>query len=268
MKQIEIQKLVEIVKKLRDPVSGCPWDKVQTHKTLKKNLIEESYEVLDAIEKEDLSGLKEELGDLLLQVLLHAQIADDNKNFDVQEIIDYLSDKLVRRHPHVFGDKKAANPDEAIANWEAMKKQEKVVQNSSDKPKSILDGVPNSLPALFRAQKISERAAKVGFEWENLEGIRDQILEEIAEFTEEAIKENIDEVRMKDEFGDVFFSMIQLARRLKFDAEDLLQKSTDKFVSRFKLLEIEAASHNKEVSEFSLDELTEMWCRAKKKSLP
>ena len=253
------QQLVQIIKRLRDPETGCPWDKAQTHQTLKKNLIEEAYEVLDAIdiitpENGSLECLKKELGDLLLQVMLHSQIAEDNKIFSIADVISQLNDKLIRRHPHIFGDASASSPDEALENWERSKSKER----TSDE--GILSGVPKNMPALLRAQRVSEKAARIGFEWATLEDIGEQILDEVKEFVVEYSKESTNAAAIADEFGDILFSLVQMARRLNLDAEDMLQQSTNKFVKRFSTME---RLSEKPLDQLTLQEMDRLWVQVK-----
>lgn len=253
------QQLVQIIKRLRDPETGCPWDKAQTHQTLKKNLIEEAYEVLDAIdiitpENGSLECLKRELGDLLLQVMLHSQIAEDNKIFSIDDVISQLNDKLIRRHPHIFGDASASSPDEALENWERSKSKERTPGEG------ILSGVPKNMPALLRAQRVSEKAARIGFEWVTLEDIGEQILDEVKEFVVEYSKESTDAAAIADEFGDILFSLVQMARRLNLDAEDMLQQSTNKFVKRFSTME---RLSEKPLDQLTLQEMDRLWVQVK-----
>lgn len=249
MSKKNFQDLVDIFKELRDPVKGCPWDLKQTHQSLKQYVIEEAYEVVDAIDK-GAEELKKELGDLLLQVMLHSQIGSDEKTFTIDDVIDSLATKLIVRHPHVFGSTEVKDSEEVLKNWEKIKESEKKASES------ILDGVPNSMPALLRAQRISVKAARVGFEWENLTEIRDKVLEEVEEFAEECVKPEIDKKALADEFGDIFFALVQLARRLDLDAEDLLQQSTNKFSRRFREMEKRAG---RPISEMSLEDLDKLW---------
>lgn len=247
-------KLVEIIARLRDPQDGCPWDLEQTHQSLKKYVIEEAYEVADAIENDEAS-LPKELGDLLLQVVLHAQVGKDAGTFEITDVIENISTKLVRRHPHVFEGGNATTAPEVARSWEKIKAEE-------NEDKSIISGVPARMPALLRAQKISEKAARAGFEWPTLEGIRDQILDEVREFVEESISPNSDPTKVRDEFGDILFSLIQLARRLNFDAEEALQSSSDKFSRRFRRMEEIAAP--RKIPDLSLDELDDLWKQVKR----
>lgn len=248
----DFQRLIEIVKQLRDPVSGCPWDKAQTHETLKKHLIEESYEVIDAIDTAQ--GLKEELGDLLLQVMLHSQIAADSKAFSIHDVVKSLADKLVERHPHVFGSSKATNVDEALASWNSAKDK----KNASEK-KRTLQGVPRSMPALQRAQKISEKAVGVGFEWPDISGVRDQVLEEVREFVQECASSN-SSPELQGEFGDILFSLVQVARKMGFSAEEALTATNNKFERRFNAME---DSISKPLKESTLEEMDKAWQQAK-----
>lgn len=247
-------KLVEIIATLRDPKDGCPWDLEQTHESLRKYVIEEAYEVVDAIDN-DISTLPKELGDLLLQVVLHAQVGADSGTFAISDVIAHISEKLVRRHPHVFGTERAGTASEVAKSWEKIKAEENT-------DKSIISGVPARMPALLRAQRISEKAARAGFEWPTLEGIRDQILDEVREFVEESISPNADPLKVKDEFGDILFSLIQLARRLNFDAEEALHASSDKFSRRFRRME--ELAQPKQIPDLTLEELDGLWKSVKR----
>lgn len=242
-------KLREIIHKLRDPKTGCPWDKEQTHESLKPYIIEESYEVIDAIDQ-DKTKLGEELGDVLLQVMLHSEIGSETGNFDIEKVITDISNKMINRHPHVFGDAKAETSKEVLQNWEMIKKK-------SLKPNtSILDGVPRGMPALLRAQRTGEKAARVGFEWPALEGVRDKVLEEIREFLEVCSDKDADRAKMEDEFGDILFALTQLSRRLNVNSEELLHRSTDKFSRRFKEIEKRVGPALKETP---LEKLDQIW---------
>lgn len=243
-------KLVDIVAKLRDPVSGCPWDKEQTHESLRPYIIEESYEVIEAIDSKS-PELAKELGDVLLQVLLHSQISKDSGGFTIKEVIEHLSSKLVTRHPHVFGDVSANTSKEVLQNWEQIKQKE-LKSNQS-----ILDGVPRGMPALLRAQRVGEKAARVGFEWRSVEEVKAKVIEEINEFLEA----NGSSDAMEDEFGDILFALTQLSRRLSIDSENALHRSVSKFTNRFKQMEIRAG---RPLSEFSLEELDNIWEEIKK----
>ena len=231
---------------------GCPWDQEQTHETLKKYLLEESYETLDAIDRNDFAALAEELGDLTLQPVFHARIADRDGRFEFNEPLQHICDKLIRRHPHVFGDTDVADADEVVRNWDLIKKSEK------EQVISILSGVPKAMPALGRAQEISKRAVRSGFEWPNIEGVLDKVREELSEL-EEAIQKG-DYQNIKDEIGDLLFTVVNLARWQKVDPEDALRTMLNRFQSRFEHMEGIAS---KPLPELSFDEWDELWNQAK-----
>ena len=241
---------VAIVAKLRDPNGGCPWDLEQTHQSLKPYLIEESYETLDSIDHAP-EKLPEELGDVLLQVVLHAQLGSDAKTFSISDVVRIVSEKMVDRHPHVFGDKKVSGSADVLRNWEQRKKEK------LKKDQSILDGVPRGMPALLRAQRVGEKVARVGFEWRNIEEVRDKVLEEVKEFVAEAVNPKAERAHVESEFGDILFALTQLARRLGMSSEDLLQKSTDKFMRRFKEVERRAGPDIKTLGVEKLDTIWE-----------
>jgi len=243
------RKLVEVVARLRDPNGGCPWDLEQTHETLTPYIIEEAYEVIEAING-DRESLPKELGDLLLQVVLHAQVATDEKTFSIVEVCDSITAKLIKRHPHVFGDVEAKTAGQVLKNWEKIK-QEELKENQS-----ILDGVPKGMPALLRAQRVGEKAARVGFEWNTVDEVKAKVLEEVSEFIECSKGKDTADETMKDEFGDILFALTQLSRRLNLQSEELLHQSIDKFSRRFKEMEKRA---KKPLSDYSLSELDEIW---------
>ncbi|HHU62231.1 MAG: nucleoside triphosphate pyrophosphohydrolase [Bacillota bacterium] len=249
-------KLVKIVEKLRSP-GGCPWDREQTHKSLKRYLLEESYELLEAIDNEDTEGIKDELGDVLLQVLLHAQIKAEQNEFTVDDVITNLSAKLIRRHPHVFAHVHADTPEEVVVTWDSVKKQEKT--NSART--SVLDGVPSVFPALMKAEKIQKKASKVGFDWDETHEVLEKVYEELSEL-EEAIHLD-DQDKLRDELGDLLFATVNLARFIKVDPELALQQGTAKFVTRFKLLESYAKEQNLDLTHMRLSELNRLWDQAK-----
>ncbi|MGH0601238.1 nucleoside triphosphate pyrophosphohydrolase [Bacillus mycoides] len=244
-----------IIADLRGP-NGCPWDKKQTHQSLKKYLIEEAYEVLEAIDEEDDDHLVEELGDILLQVMLHAQIGEDEGWFSIDDIIRTLAEKMVRRHPHVFGDTDVNNADEVIANWEEIKKQEKGFVKES-----VLAGIPKSLPQLMRAYEIQEKAGKVGFDWVDVQPMIEKVLEEWQEFQQEVV--NMDEKKMLGEFGDLLFAFVNIARHYKLDPEEALRSTNEKFMARFLYMEAKVAEMNKEMQDLSLEQLDILWEEAK-----
>ncbi|PEE44366.1 nucleoside triphosphate pyrophosphohydrolase [Bacillus pseudomycoides] len=247
--------LREIIAELRGP-NGCPWDKKQTHQSLKKYLIEETYEVLEAIDEEDDDHLIEELGDVLLQVMLHAQIGEDEGWFSVDDIIRTLSEKMVRRHPHVFGDIDVENAEEVVLNWEEIKKQEK-----GHVRESALTGIPKSLPQLMRAYEIQKKAGKVGFDWDDVQPMMDKAFEELKEFEQEVAK--MDKEKMLGEFGDLLFAFVNIARYYKLDPEEALRTTNEKFMRRFIYMEAKVAEMNKEMQELTLEQMDALWEEAK-----
>lgn len=250
-------KLREIIAILRSP-DGCPWDKEQTHESLKKYLIEETYEVIDAIDGGDIDHLIEELGDVLLQVLLHAQIGEDEGYFSIEDVIESISAKMIRRHPHIFGNVQAETAEQVIQNWEEIKQTEK-----GAKEKSLLDGVSMALPNLIRAYELQKKAAKAGFDWEELNPALEKVKEELREFEEELkdVKEQSEEA--KKEFGDLLFSFVNVARFLKIHPEEALFETNEKFVRRFHYVEKRVADSGRTFEEHTLAELDSYWEQAK-----
>ena len=246
-----LEKLIEIIEILRSP-QGCKWDREQTHSSLKPNLLEEAYEAVDTINDNDMSHLKEELGDVLLQVVLHSQIAKEEHSFDIEDVAQTLNEKLIHRHPHVFGDTKVSSTQEILANWEKLKKEEKPHR------KSIMDGISKSQSALMSAQKISKKAVKVGFEWDKEETLYDCVMSEIDEFKEACIEGDFQ--HEEEELGDILFAIVNLARWNKIDAEQALIKANKKFIKRFKKME-ELAT--KPLEEYTFDEYDKLWKSAK-----
>ncbi len=234
---------------------GCPWDKEQTHDSLKSCLIEEVYEIVDAVDSKDSEGLKEELADLFFLIIFYSKIADDNNNFDINNVLESCLEKMTRRHPHVFGDKSAKNASEALNQWNEIKKKEKEAKQSSNK--SIVDNVPNHMPALQKAQKIQQKVASVGFDWEAIDDVIEKVHEELEE-VKEAIK-NKEKEPIAEEIGDLLFAVVSLSRFLKLDSEDLLRKGISKFSDRFKKVEMRVASLGKEIEDCSLAELDGIW---------
>ena len=247
----EFNKLIEIVRKLRAP-DGCDWDKEQTHDSLTPYLLEETYEVIEAIDKRDYSLLKEELGDLILHVVFQAELAKENNNFSIKDSINNINNKLINRHPHIFNDSK----DESYkkGNWELSKQKEK-------KRDSLLDGVPTALPSLLRARRIQEKAASVGFDWETSKQVFSKVEEEVSEL-KEALDKNIG---VEDELGDVLFSIVNLTRHLNLNPETSLKKSIDKFYSRFKNIESDLKKKNVSIEDLSLIQLDAIWEKNKLK---
>lgn len=246
-----LEKLIETVRILRSP-QGCEWDRAQTHKTLKPNMLEEAYEAVDAIDSGDTANLQEELGDVLLQVLLHSQIADDEGEFTLDDVAKELNEKLIHRHPHVFGNIKVSSTQDIIDNWDKLKKEEK-----KDR-KSAMDGISKSQAALMSAQKISKRAVKQGFEWPDENSLYECIQSEIKEFKEAELEQNKD--HMEEEMGDILFAIVNLARWNKIDAEQALLKANKKFATRFRKMEELA---EKPLQEYSFREYDMLWNRAK-----
>lgn len=257
-KSYNIYDLIEIMKLLRSE-DGCPWDREQTHQSIKKNFIEETYEVIEAINKEDNELLKEELGDVLLQVVFHSQIETEQGNFDIDNVADGICKKLIERHPHIFGDTVADNTETVLSNWDDIKRASKGQKNQSDS----MISVPMELPALMRSTKIQQKATKAGFDWDNINGALDKLSEEVDEL-KEAIKTQND-IGCFEELGDVLFSAVNVSRFLKCDAEESLTASSDKFIERFITVEELAKDKNIDIKSSSIDILDELWNEAKHK---
>jgi len=242
--------------RLRGP-GGCPWDREQTHKSLKPYLIEEAYETLEAIDSGDDAHFRSELGDLLLQVVFHAQLAAEDGRFNINQVAEAICEKLIRRHPHVFGDTKADSSAEVLQNWEKIKKEEKGGGETS-----ILDGVPASMPALLRAKRVQSRAGTAGFDWDAADGAFEKLEEEMAEFR--AAFAAMDPKRLEEELGDLFFTLVNVGRLLKINPEDALSGSIAKFINRFKYVEREVAKSGQELNQVGLAEMDRLWDEAKK----
>ncbi len=255
-----LQKLLDIMEKLRDPNDGCAWDVEQTFETIAPYTIEEAYEVAEAIDNKDMDALKDELGDLMFQAVFHARIAEEEGHFNFADVIDAISDKMIRRHPHVFGDENYRDSEDQTIAWEEQKARERAAK----KQKSILDGVTVGLPALTRAVKLQKRAARVGFDWPNTSGVIDKLNEEMAELSEELIAKKQDHEKIEEEFGDMMFVYANLARHLKIDPEQALKKANNKFTRRFNKIEQEIENKQSSFDQYSLDELEELWVKAKK----
>ncbi len=260
MQDHNINRLLDIMRQLRDPDSGCPWDIKQTYQSIVPYTIEETYEVVDAIERKDYDDLKGELGDLLFQVIFYCQIAQEEKRFQFSDVVDAISHKLETRHPHVFGDKSYKNDDELHKAWENQKALERKEKDGST---SLLDDIPNSLPALKRSQKMQKRAAKQGFDWPSIDGVWAKVHEELVELKQEVSLAS-SPPRIEDELGDVLFSVVNLARHLKVDAETALRKSSQKFENRFRKMESVIAEKNTTVNDMSIDELESAWQASKR----
>ncbi len=249
------ESFVEIVAHLRAP-NGCPWDREQTHQSLRKHLLEEAYEAISSIDSGDFAAMREEFGDLLLQVVLQSQIANEEGKFNVYQVIQGIHSKIVRRHPHVFGDLKVDGVDSVLANWEKLKEKER---GGNKEDKGILDGVPLALPALSQAQEYQERAARVGFDWHAIEGVWEKIAEEIEE-----VKQAEDEDELTAELGDLLFALVNLARWKGVDAESALRAANMKFKKRFAYVEQGAKRQGRALSALSLDEMEALWQEGKK----
>jgi tetrapyrrole methylase family protein/MazG family protein len=250
------ESFVEIVAHLRAP-NGCPWDREQTHETLRKHLLEESYEAISAIDSGDFADMREEFGDLLLQVVLQSQIANEEEQFNINQVIQGIHSKIVRRHPHVFGDLQLEGVDGVLANWEKLKEKER---GEKKEEKGLLDGVPKVLPALSQAQEYQDRAGRVGFDWANIDGVLDKVKEEIEE-----IKEAETDFELASEIGDLLFALVNVARWKHIDAESALRATNLKFKKRFGYVEQGAKRQERNLSDLSLEEMDALWNEAKKR---
>jgi tetrapyrrole methylase family protein / MazG family protein len=248
------EEFVEIVRRLR---RECPWDREQTHESIRQNLIEEAYEVVEAIDNGDLDEFKKELGDLLLHVVFHSAIAEESNEFTLDEVISLITEKLVRRHPHVFGDTVVNGQDDVVRNWERIKLEEG--------RKSLLDGIPIALPALVRAQRLQQKASKVGFDWSKKEDCWKKVEEELKEF-QAAIKEENNDIEAANELGDLLFSIVNYARFLDINPEDALRKTNEKFIRRFQIIEKKLKEQGKNIHETSLEEMDRIWDETKANS--
>ncbi|UJF33115.1 bifunctional methyltransferase/pyrophosphohydrolase YabN [Paenibacillus hexagrammi] len=257
-------RLHEIVQILRSP-EGCPWDREQTHASLRKNLIEEAYEVLETIDEDDPDHMCEELGDLLLQVMLHAQMEEEIGTFTVYDVIATLNEKLIRRHPHVFGSNKAEDADEALMNWNAIKVEEKRKKGIDVSQQSVLDGVPRELPGLMKALKLQKKAATVGFDWSEAHEVLAKVEEELQELRQAMVSQESSAAREKlEELGDLLFSIVNLARFLKVDPEEAIAQTNRKFVKRFSYIEEQLRLRGKSFEQTDLSEMENYWQEAKK----
>lgn len=270
----ELTRLVALMARLRDPEHGCPWDKEQTHETIAPYAIEEAYEVLDAIQKQDWNAFPDELGDLLLQVVYQARLAEEEGHFDFATVARLITEKMIRRHPHVTfgpdvlgaGQQKTAvrtTADAMPGQWEQLKEKERQTLSAPGQKSSALAGIPPALPALLRASKIASRAARVGFDWPDVQGVVAKVHEEMEEFAVE-MQAN-DRARMQDELGDVLFSLASLARRLKLDPEACLRQACDKFTRRFQAVEAELAAEGRSMQDEPVAYLDDVWNRVKKR---
>ena len=245
-----VERLLEIIDNLRE---NCPWDRKQTFQSLRHLTIEETYELGDAILENDYGEIKKELGDLLLHIIFYAKIGSEKKVFDIGDIANHISDKLIERHPHIYGNTNAIDAEEVSKNWETIKLKEG--------NKSVLEGVPNGLPALVKALRIQEKVSGVGFDWDNSEGVLNKVKEELEELRKEVIDKNISDMEL--EFGDVLFSLINYARFLKINPETALELTNKKFIKRFKFIESEANKLGKKINQLSVEEMNIFWQQAK-----
>lgn len=250
-----IDDLVKIMERLRQP-DGCPWDRVQTHQSIKKSMIEETYEAIDALDFGDDHAFANELGDVLLQVVFHAQIAKERGAFDFDDIVTEICTKLITRHTHVFGEDNAGNEEEALTNWEKNKKKEKKISTYT----GVLEDVPKYLPSLMRAEKIQKKARGFGFDWNDINDVYDKVYEEFSE-----LKEAKSEDEIREEYGDLLFAVANLGRFLGVDSETALTSASNKFISRFRKMEDMAISEGRDFSQLSFEEMDELWDKAKKK---
>lgn len=255
----DISKLLSIMRQLRDPQNGCPWDIEQNFHTIAPYTVEEAYEVADAIERNDMAELSQELGDLLFQVVFHAQMAEEQGLFGFDDIVAAISDKLIRRHPHVFGDAAIGSAEEQTLAWEEHKARER---QQSDKYQSVLDGVAKTLPGLTRAAKLQKRAAKVGFDWQQIAPIFHKLVEETDELKAELDK-NAHWARIEDEIGDMLFTVVNLARHTAIDPELAIRRANAKFETRFKAMETAMESDGVRFEDLSVDEMESYWQKAK-----
>ena len=260
----EFDEFVETIARLRAP-DGCPWDREQTHRSIAHNMIEEAYEAVDAIEAGDVGHLREELGDVLLQVVLQAQIAADAGEFTIDDVCRDINAKMVRRHPHIFGDAKASSADQVTDIWDQVKMRErKASEGGEGSHKGLLDGVPTSFPALMQAQKISRKAVAAGFEWGDEAGVWAKVAEEVGEF-KEAAREGASSEEIEMEFGDVLFTLVNVARWNGVDAENALRASCAKFRRRWAFIEGAAWAQGKDTADLSMDEMEALWQEAKRR---
>jgi MazG family protein len=256
MTRRSFDELVQLMTRLRAP-GGCPWDREQTLESLKPFIIEEAYEVVDAIDRNDRAALAEEVGDLLLEAVFVAEITREEGTFDIYDSVTAIHDKLVRRHPHVFGDVEAKDAEQVVVNWEKLKRDERQAEN-----KSVLSGVPAALPALLKASRLTEKAARVGFDWRRTEDVFDKLDEEIGELREAVAKGDAENIH--DEIGDLLFTIANIARKLNVNPEEALQSTNRKFMSRFESMETRVRERGKNLDQLELEEMDQLWDEAKR----
>jgi tetrapyrrole methylase family protein/MazG family protein len=255
MPEREFQKLVDIMSSLRGE-KGCPWDREQTRESLKPFLVEETYEVLEAIDEGDPSKIKEELGDLLFQIIFHCRIAEERQEFSIDDVVRAIAEKMIGRHPHVFGEAVYETSEEVLQQWEERKKEE---GKSRD---SILEGIPRELPSLLKAHRIQARVSRVGFDWKETEDVIEKLDEELEEFRSALAKG--DQREIEDELGDIFFVLVNISRFVGVNPEDALRKTISKFISRFRYIEMKAAESGRQLASMTLEEMDALWDEAKK----
>ena len=267
---IDIKRLLEIMARLRDPVEGCPWDLEQTFETIAPYTIEEAYEVADAIARNDMKNLKRELGDLLFQSIYHAQMAEEAGYFDFSDVVNSICQKMVKRHPHVFGEGRVKNASDQVKTWEDIKANERIEEakskiTNSDKVylPSALDGLPGNLPSIKMAEKLQKRAARVGFDWSDTENVINKIREELIEVVQEFQADDISKVRLTDEIGDLLFACINLSRKAKVDPETALRVANLKFERRFRRIEELLALQGRTPNDANLSEMENLWMQTK-----
>jgi tetrapyrrole methylase family protein/MazG family protein/ATP diphosphatase len=265
MSNVTFEALVELAAKLRAP-GGCPWDREQTYETVGPMTIEEAYEVLEAIEAHDVEGLRHELGDLLFHVVFYSQMANERGDFTIDAVISDVYTKLVRRHPHVFGDVNATTSEEVLRNWEAIKTAEKA-QHSPDQPPSILQGVSTKIPALLEAFQLTERASRVGFDWADARQVMDKVEEEIRELKASIAEPSPNQESVREEVGDLLFVVANVARLLQIDPELALRAANRKFKRRFRHIELELHNRGRTLSESTLEEMDALWDEAKQREM-
>jgi ATP diphosphatase len=259
----QVERLVEVMRRLRDPNGGCPWDLEQNFKSIAPHTLEETYEVVEAIEQGDAKAIKEELGDLLFQIAFHAQIGTEANLFTLDDIADSVADKMIERHPHVFGDRDVKTAAGVVSNWEADKAAKREAQaKAENRPVSALDGISTALPAILRALKLQSRAARTGFDWTDTKDILAKIREEIDELEVE-MKATKGNDPIEDELGDLFFALINLARRLEIDPEGALRRTNRKFERRFREIEKRLDAQGRKLNDASLDEMEKIWVAIK-----
>jgi tetrapyrrole methylase family protein/MazG family protein len=251
---MDFEKLIEIMAALRSE-DGCPWDREQTRESLKPFLVEETYEVIEAIDEGEPGKIREELGDLLFQIIFHAQVSKEKGDFDIHDVIEGIAIKMINRHPHVFGDEKQKSPSEVLKRWEEIKRQEGKQRDS------ILEGVPKNLPSLLRAHRLQDRASRVGFDWSRIDDVIEKLDEEVEEFKKAIQRNSISEI--EDELGDIFFALVNISRFVGVNPEDALRKTISKFIKRFRHIEIAAAEAGRSLSDMTLEEMDLLWRDAK-----